>query len=127
MPKIRCGLDKFQSSSVFKLIQDTFTYPSHGIQIQIIIRRETDSIRRNPSSNNENYVEIQLENYTNEWTKERDEVETGFNRDSKSCQLFCTEHFPILKPKHLNDDLIDYYLQYQTQDIKKLINQFDFQ
>ena len=50
MPKIGCGLDKLQWTDVLKLIQDTFTYS--GIQIQIITKRETDSLRRNSSSNN---------------------------------------------------------------------------
>ena len=123
-PKIGCGLDKLKWTDVFKLIQDTFTYP--GNQIQIITKRETDFIRRDPSSNNEHYVEDELGNYTNEWTKERDELETDFTKDSKSCQPPCTEQFPILRSKNLNDDLIDYYLQYQSEEIKNLINQFDF-
>ena len=80
MPKIGCGLDKLQWTNVFKLIQDTFTYSE--IQIQIITIRETDSIRRNPSPSNEHYVENEVENYTNEWTKERDELESDFTRDS---------------------------------------------
>ena len=125
MPKIGCGLDKLQWTDVFKLIQDTFIYS--GIQIQIVTARETDSIRRNPSPNNEHYVENEVENYTNEWTKERDELETDFTRDSKSCQPPCIEQFPILRPKQLNDDLIDYYLQHQSEDIKSFIKQFDFQ
>ena len=124
IPKIGCGLDKLPWTDVFKLIQDTFTYS--GIQIQIITKRETDSIRSNPSTNNEHYAENEVENYTNEWTKERDELETDFTRDYKSCQPPCTEQFPILRPKQLNGDLIDYYLQYQTQDIKNFIKQFDF-
>ena len=124
MPKIGCGLDKLQWTDVFKLIQDTFTYS--GIQIQIITKRKTDSLRRNPSSNNERYVEDEVENYTNEWTKERDELETDFTKDSKSCQPPCTEQFPILRSKQLSDDLIDYYLQYQSEDIKNLNKQFDF-
>ena len=45
---------------------------------------------------------------------------------SKSCQPQCTEQFPILRSKQLNDDLIDYYLQYQSEDIKNLIKQFAF-
>ena len=51
MPKIGCGLSKLQWTDVFKLLQDTFTYS--GIQIQIITKRETDSIRRNlhPTTN----------------------------------------------------------------------------
>ena len=124
LPKIGCGLDILQWTDVFKLIQDTFTYS--GIQIQIINKRETDSIRRNPSPNNEHYAENEKENYTNEWTKERDELETDFTRDSKSCQPPCTKQFPILWPKQLDDDLIDYYLQYQSEDVKNLIRQFDF-
>ena len=110
MPKIGCGLDKLQWTDVFKLTQDTVTYS--GIQIQIITNRETDSITRNPSSNNEHYVENELKNYTNEWNNEQDELETDFTRDSKSCQPPCNEQFPILRPKQLNDDLIDYYPQY---------------
>ena len=124
MPKIGCGLDKLQWTDVFKLIQDTFIYS--GIQIQIISKRETDSIRRNPSPNNEHYVENEVENYTNEWTEERDELETDCTRDSKSCQPPCAEQFPILRSKQLNDDLIDYYLQNQSEDIKNFIKQFDF-
>ena len=123
-PKIGCGLDKLQWIDVFKLIQDTFTYS--GIQIQITTKRETDSLRRHPSSNNERYVEDEVESYTNEWTKERDELETDFTKDSKSCQPPSTEQFPILRSKQLNDDLIDYYLQYQSEEIKNHIKQFDF-
>ena len=51
MPKIGCGLDKLQWTDVLELIQHTFTYS--GIQIQIITKRETDSMRRNTSPNNE--------------------------------------------------------------------------
>ena len=84
MPKIGCGLDKLQWIDVFILIQDTFTYS--GIQIQIITKRETDSIRGNRSFNNEHYVENEVEYYTNEWNKERDELKTDSTRGSKSCQ-----------------------------------------
>ena len=124
MPEIGCGLDKLRLTDVFKLIQDTFIYS--GIQIQIITKRETDSIRRKPSPYNEHYVEDEVRNYTNGWTKEQEELETDFIRDSKSCQPPCTEQFPILRSKQLNDDLIDYYLQYQSEDMKNLIKQFDF-
>ena len=124
MSKIGCGPDKLQWTDVFKLIQDTFIYS--GIQIQIITKRETDSLRRNPSTNNEHYIENEVENYTHEWTNERDELETDFTRDSKTCQPPCAEQFPTLRSKQLNDDLIDYYLQYQPEDIQNLIKQFDF-
>ena len=61
MPRIGCGLDKLQWTDVFKLKQDTII--CSRIQIQILTKRETDSMRRNPSSNNEHYVENEVENY----------------------------------------------------------------
>ena len=36
-------------------------------------------------------------------TKERDELETDFTKDSKSCQPPCTEQFFTQRPKQLND------------------------
>ena len=68
---------------------------------------ETDSIGIKNSSNNEHYVENEVENNTNEWTEEQDELDTHFTRGSKSCQPPCTEQFSILRPKQLNDDPID--------------------
>ena len=124
MSKIGCVLEKLQWTDVFIFIQDTFTYSE--IQIQTLTKKETDSIRRNPSSKNEHYVENEVGKYTNEWTKERDELETDFIRVSKSCQPPCSEQFPILRPKQLNDGLMGYYLQYQSQDIKHFIKQFGF-
>ena len=73
---------------------------------------------------NQHYVENEVENHTNEWTKEQNELETDFTRDSKSCQPPCTEKLPTLRPKKLEDDLIEYYLQYQSDDIRNLIKQF---
>ena len=124
MPKIGCGLDKLQWTDVFKILQNTFTY--FGIQIQIITKKETDSIRRNPSPNNEHYVGNEVEDYTKEWPKERDELETDFTRDSNFCQPPCTEQFLILRPKQLKKYLSDNYLQYQSEDNKKFIKHFDF-
>ena len=122
--KIGCGLDKLQWTDVFKIIQDTFTYS--GVQIQIITRRETDSIRLNPSSSNKHYIENEGENSTNEWTREPEELEIYFTRDSKPSQPPCSEQFPTLKPKQFNDVLIEYNLQYQSKDIRDFIIQFDF-
>ena len=111
---------RLQWVDVFKPIKDTFTY--FGIQIQIITNRETDSIERNPSTKTKHYFENEVQNYTNEWTEGRDELETEITIDSKSRQRPSTEHFPTLIPKQLKDNLIDYYLQYQSQNIKNLIN-----
>ena len=97
MPNIGCGLDKLQWTDVLKLIQDTFTYS--GIQIQIITKRETDSLKRNPSSNNERYVEDEVENYTNEWTKERDELESDFTKRLKILSTTLYRTFSYLEIK----------------------------
>ena len=123
--KIVCDLDKIQSTDVLKFIRDTFTHS--GIQIRIITRRETDSIRTNPSSNDKHCAKYGVGNYTNEKTKEKEELKTDLRNDSKSCKPPCTEQFLILRSKQPNDNLIDYYLQYQPQDIKSLIKKFDFQ
>ena len=83
-------------------------------------------MRINSSPHRENYAEHEIEKYTNEWTREKDELEADFTRDSKASQPPCTEKFPFLRSKQLIDDLINYYLQYQAQDIKNFIKQFDF-
>ena len=124
MPNVECGLDNFQWTDVFKLTQDVFT--CSGIQIQINIKRETDSTIRNNSSNNKHYVKNEVENYKVEWTKERDELGTDFARASKTCQPPCTKQFLILRQKQINDILIDYYLPHQPPDIKNLKKQFHF-
>ena len=71
-------------------------------------------------------MKIEVQNYTKDWTKKRNELKTDITRVWKSCQLPCTEQIPILRPKQLIDDLIDYHLQYRSQDIKNFRKQFNF-
>ena len=125
MPKIGCGLDKLFWNEVLKILKDTFT--DSGILIQIISRNELDCKIATKSTNSEDYIENEIDSYANEWTNKKNELETDFTKDSKSCQPPCKEQFPILRPKELNNDLIDYYLQYQPQELKDFIKQFDFQ
>ena len=115
IPKIGCGLDKLSWNEVLKILKDTFT--DSGILIQIISRKELDCNTATKPTNSENFIDDEIDNYTNEWTNEKDELETDSNKDSKSCHPPCKEQFLILRPKELNNDLIDYYLQYQPQDI----------
>ena len=75
------GLGKLHWIDVFTLIRDTFTYS--GNQIQLITRREKDS-RKNPSSNDKYYSEHEVDVFTYEETRGKDELETDFARDSKS-------------------------------------------
>ena len=125
MPKIGCGLDRLPSNEVLKILKDAFT--DSGILLQIISRNELDCKTATKPTNSEDYIENGIDNYANEWTNEKNELETDFTKDSKSCQPPCKEQFPILRPKELNNDLIDYYLQYQPQEIKDFFKQFDFQ
>ena len=123
MPKVGCELDKLQWIDVLKPIRDTSTYSQ--ILIQILTRSEQGTARINPSPSKGSYAEDDVEIYTNKWTREADELEIDF-RDSKSCEPCCTELFPILTSKQLNDGLIDYYFRDQPQDIRCRIKQFDF-
>ena len=125
MPKIGCGLDKLSWNEVLKTLKDTFT-DSYGVLIQIISRKELDCKTATKPTNSGDYIENEVDNYAKEWTNEKNELETDF-KDSKSCQPPCKEQFPILRPKELNNDLIDYYLQYQPQELKDFVKQFDFQ
>ena len=125
MPKIGCGRDKLPWNEVLKILKDAFT--DSGNLIQIISRNELDCKTTTKPTNSEDYIENEIDNYANEWTNEKNELETDFTKDSKSCQPPCKEQFPILRPKELNNDLIDYYLQYQPQEMKDFIKQFDFQ
>ena len=124
MSKIGCGLDKLSWKEVLKILKDTFT--DSLIFIQIISRNELDCKTATTPTNSENYIKDEIGNYTNEWTKEKNELDTDFIKDSNSFKPTCKEQLPILRPKELNNDLIDYYLQYQPQEMK-VIKQFDFQ
>ena len=95
-----------------------------GLQIRIITRNELDT--RKTSSNEETYAEDEIDSYTDEYSLGQNEPETDFTKESKSCQPPCTEQFPILRTKERNDDLIEYYLQYQPEEIKTFIKQFNF-
>ena len=78
MPNIGCGLDRLSWSEVLKILQDTFI--DSGV-IQIISRNELDCKTTNKPTNSETYKEDEIDNYTNEWTKEN-EPETDFTKDS---------------------------------------------
>ena len=46
--------------------------------------------------------------------RKKNEVETDFTQDSKLGQSSCIKQFPLLRfEEELNDDLINYQLQYQ--------------
>ena len=55
------------------------------------------------------------------------ELETDFTSDAKSYQRVCDEQFPVLRPKELNEALIEHYLQYQLKELIDYVKQFNFQ
>ena len=87
MPKIGRVLYKLSCKEVLKILKDTFT--DSGILIQIIFRYELDC----KTANSENYIGDAIDNYTNEWTNEKNELETDFTKDSKSCQPHVKNNF----------------------------------
>ena len=110
-PKSQCEKGVVGWIDVLKFIRETFAF--FGIQIQIFTRKEPDCRGWNPSHNDDQNAEQEIENYTNEWTREKNELETVFTRDSKSRQPPCNEQFPIRRPKQRNDGLFENYFQYQ--------------
>ena len=106
VPKIGCGLEKLSWNEVLKILKDTST--DSEIFIHIISRNQLDCKTATKPSNSENYIEDETDNYTNEWTNEKNELETDYTKDSKSCQPPCKEQVLILRPKKLNNNLIDY-------------------
>ena len=91
MPKIGYGLDELSWNEVFKILKDTFT--DSGVLIQITSRNELDCKAATEPTNPEDYIENENDNYANEWTNEKNELETDFTKDSKSCQPPCKEQF----------------------------------
>ena len=83
MPKIGCGLDKLPWNEVLKILKDTFT--DSGILIQIISRNELDCQTATKPTSSKDYIENEIDSYANEWTNEKNELETDFTKDSKSC------------------------------------------
>ena len=124
MPKIGCGPDKLQRTVIFKLMGENFIYS--GFQIEIIAKEESDTKRCYTPNQESIFAENGVEENKNEWTRENDELETDFTQDSKSSQLVYAEQFQILRPKQRNDELTDFYLQYQPDTIKNFMKQLRF-
>ena len=63
-PKVDCGLDKLSWNELLKILEDTFT--DSGILIQIISRNELNYKTATKPTNSENYIEDEIDNYTND-------------------------------------------------------------
>ena len=73
----------------------------------------------NASIRKEEVEEGDIDYYMEQFANGTEELETDFAKDAKSCQPPCTEQFVELRTKEDNDALIDYYLQYQREEIKE--------
>ena len=80
----------------------------------------------NASIRKEEVEEGDIDYYMEQFANGTEELETDFAKDAKSCQPPCTEQFVELRTKEDNDALIDYYLQYQPEEIKEYVKTFDF-
>ena len=84
MPKIGCELDKLSWNEVLKKFQDTIN--DSGVLIQITFRNELDCKTTVKPTSSATCIEDEIDNYTNVWTAEKNELETDFSKDSMSCQ-----------------------------------------
>ena len=73
----------------------------------------------NASIRKEEVEEGDVDYYSEQFANDLEELEPDFATDAKSCQPPCTEQFVELRSKEENDALIDYYLQYQPEEIKE--------
>ena len=73
----------------------------------------------------EEVKEGDIDYYMEQFANGTEELETDFAKDAKSFKP-CTEQFVELRTKEDNDALIDYYLQYQREEIKEYVKKFDF-
>ena len=80
----------------------------------------------NASLRKEEVEEGDIDYYMEKFANGTEELETDFAKDAKSCQPPCTEQFVELRTKEDNDALIEYYLQYQREEIKEYVKKFDF-
>ena len=124
IPKIEDGLDNIHWKGALDIIRNSFDY-GH-IKVEIVSQNEPNLQFVNASIRKEEVEEGDIDYYTEQFANGTEELETDFATDAKSCQPPCTEQFVELRAKEDNDALIDYYLQYQPEEIKEYVKKFDF-
>ena len=125
IPKIGCGLDQMNWQDVVKLLRDIFAYSD--IQIVVYSLDEHAIHAMSAEGDPKFYAEDGIDRYSEEFHLNEREFETDFTSDAKSCQPDCDEQFPILRPKELNEALIEHYLRYQSKELIDYVKQFHFQ
>ena len=125
IPKLGCGLNQMNWQEVVKLLRGIFAYAD--VQLVVYTFEENGVHALSVEGDAEFYADDEIERYSEEFLLEKRELETDFNKDSKSCQPTCDEQFPVLREKDHKDRLIDHYLQYQPKEIINYVKKFDFQ
>ena len=122
--KIEDGLDNISWKEALDIIRNTFDY-GH-IKVEIVSQNEANLQFVNASIRKEEVEEGDIDFYMEQFANGTEELETDFAKDAKCCQPPCTEQFVELRTKEDNDALIDYYFQYQPEEIKEYVKKFDF-
>ena len=125
IPKLGCGLDQMNWQEVVKLLRDISVYADVRIVVYTLEENGVDA--QSTKGDAEFYAHDEKERYTEEFLLENRELETGFIKDSKSCQPTCDEPFPVLREKDHNNRLSDHYLQYQPKELINYVKEFVFQ
>ena len=124
IPKLSCGLDQMNWQEVVKLFHDIFDYAV--VQTVVYTLEEYRVYALSAESDAEFCADDEIERYSEDFLHENRELETDFTEDSKSCQPTCDEQFTALHEKDHNKRLIHHYLQYQSKELIKHVEESDF-
>ena len=116
IPKTEDIFDNIHWNEALDMIRINFDY-GH-IKGEIVSQNEANLELVNASIRKEEVEEGDIDNYTEQFANGTEELETDVATDAKFCQPLCTEQFVELRSKEENDALIDFYLQYQPEEIR---------
>ena len=108
---VRLLRDVFANSDIHVVV---YTLVSHGVHA---MSSEGDL---------EFFSEDETERYAEEFYLDEKDLETDFEKDSKSCQPPCDEQFPILRKKEFNNRPSEHFLRSQPKELVDYIEEFLF-
>ena len=125
IPKHGCGLDQMNWQENVKLLRDVFAYAD--VKIVVYTLEENGVHALSTENDAEFHANHEIERHGEELSLENHDLETGFTKDSKSCQPTCDEQIPVLRDKDHNNRPIDHYLQYQPKELINYVKKFNFE
>ena len=123
--KLIFGLDQVNWQEVVKLLRDIFDYAV--VQTVVYTFEENGVHAMSAEGDAKFYADDEIERYSEEIFLKNRELETGFTKDSKSCQPTCDEQLPVLREKAHDNRLIDHYLQNQPKEFTNYVKKSNFQ